>query len=69
LANQGFDFNRFIYEGIPFMRAADRNRRLAAVDKEPCRSEIAIQTPEDVLFVQQLVEQVAQWLQVTAALL
>ncbi len=64
LAGQGFDFNKFVYEGIPFMRAVDRDRRLAGLSREPCRSEISIHKTEDVEFVSSLVQQVSSWLKV-----
>ena len=67
LAGQGFDFNKFVYEGIPFMRAADRDRRLAGLSREPCRSEISIHKTEDVEFVASLVQQVSSWLKVRDA--
>lgn len=67
LAGQGFDFNKFVYEGIPFMRAADRDRRLGNLQREPCRSEISIHKADDVAFVEQLIAQVSAWLQVGLA--
>ncbi|BDA49408.1 Poly(A)-specific ribonuclease PARN [Coccomyxa sp. Obi] len=63
LASQGFDFNKFVYEGIPFMCVADRDRRLEGISREPCRSGISIHKPEDVAFVAALVQQVSAWLQ------
>lgn len=66
LASQGFDFNKFVYEGIPFMCVANRDRRLEGISREPSRSEISIHKPEDILFVAALVQQVSAWLQVSA---
>ncbi len=68
LASQGFDFNKFVYEGIPFMSVAERDRRLEGISREPSRSEISIHKPEDMDFVAALVQQVSAWLKVSGSI-
>jgi hypothetical protein len=65
LANQGFDFNKFIYEGVPLLRASDRDRHLARVDAEdstPPRPNIPLDKAENRELVDKLVAQVTEWL-------
>ena len=66
LANQGFDFNKFIYEGVPLLRASDRDRHLAKLDTEdaPARPEMSLAKAEDRELVDRLIQQVTEWLQV-----
>ncbi len=66
LANQGFDFNKFIYEGVPLLRASDRDRHLAKLDAEdtPGRPEMSLAKAEDRELVDKLIQQVTDWLQV-----
>lgn len=66
LANQGFDFNKFIYEGVPLLRASDRDRHLTRIDAEdsPGRPEMSLAKAEDRELVDKLIAQVAEWLKV-----
>lgn len=67
LANQGFDFNKFIYEGVPLLRASDRDRHLSKMDAEestPARPDIPIDKPENKELVDRLITQVTAWLKV-----
>ncbi|CAK0787612.1 hypothetical protein CVIRNUC_010834 [Coccomyxa viridis] len=65
LANQGFDFNKFVYEGVPLLRASDRDRHLSrmdAGDSAPSRPDIPLDKPENRELVDRLIAQVAEWL-------
>ena len=67
LANQGFDFNKFVYEGVPLLRASDRDRHLSrmdAGDSAPARPDIPLDKPENRELVDRLIAQVAEWLKV-----
>ena len=71
LANQGFDFNKFVYEGVPLLRASDRDRHLSrmdAGDSAPPRPDIPLDKPENRELVDRLIAQVAQWLKVRGTL-
>ena len=64
LANQGFDFNKFIYEGVPLLRAFDRDMHVAKADAEdaPGRPEMSLAKPEDRALADRLIAQVTEWL-------
>ena len=67
LANQGFDFNKFVYEGVPLLRASDRDRHLSSMDagdSAPARPDIPLDKPENRELVDRLIAQVAEWLKV-----
>lgn len=66
LASQGFDFNKFIYEGVPLLRASDRDRHLTKIDAEdsPGRPEMSLAKAEDKELVDKLIARVTEWLQV-----
>lgn len=67
LANQGFDFNKFIYEGVPLLRASDRDCHLARVDAEdstPPRPDIPLDKAENRELVDKLMAKVTEWLKV-----
>ncbi len=68
LASQGFDFNKFIYEGVPLLRASDRDRHLTKIDAEdsPGRPEMSLAKAEDRELVDKLIAQVTEWLKVTS---
>lgn len=71
LANQGFDFNKFVYEGVPLLRASDRDRHLSrmdAGDSAPSRPDIPLDKPENRELVDRLIAQVAEWLKVRGTL-
>ena len=71
LANQGFDFNKFVYEGVPLLRASDRDRHLSrmdAGDSAPPRPDIPLDKPENRELVDRLIAQVAEWLKVRGTL-
>ncbi|KAK9818287.1 hypothetical protein WJX72_010105 [[Myrmecia] bisecta] len=61
LADQGFDFNKFIRQGVPFMPLEVRDAKLARIDQAPEWNPIAIKKPEDVEFVARLVAKVKEW--------
>lgn len=61
LAGQGFDFNKWIYHGVPFMPAEWRDKQLGSLNKTQDRREITIQRADDKVFVKSLQEQVANW--------
>ena len=72
LANQGFDFNKFVYEGVPLLRASDRDRHLSrmdAGDSAPARPDIPLDKPENRELVDRLIAQVVEWLKVWGSLL
>lgn len=50
------------------MRLSDRDLRLAALERDHTRRDISIHTPEDIRFVQELVDQVSEWLKVVFSL-
>lgn len=66
LANQGFDFNKFIYEGVPLLRASDRDMHLAKMDAQeaPAKPDILLNKPEDRELADRLISQVTEWLKV-----
>ena len=66
LANQGFDFNKFIYEGVPLLRASDKDMHLTKIDAEdsPGRPEMSLAKAEDRELVEKLIAQVTEWLKV-----
>ena len=73
LASQGFDFNKFIYEGVPLLRASDRDRHLSkmnagADEAAPARPDIPLDKPENRELVDRLIAQVAEWLKVCGIL-
>ncbi|KAL3134934.1 hypothetical protein ABBQ32_007896 [Trebouxia sp. C0010 RCD-2024] len=61
LAGQGFDFNKWIYQGVPFMPDEWRKKQIATIDKTQDRREISLQRDDDKAFVQSLKEQVQAW--------
>jgi CAF1 family ribonuclease len=66
LAEQGFDFNKMINDGIPSLPAAVRDRkldRLASRRSQP-RGQIALDKPEDARFAADLVRCATLWLEV-----
>ncbi|KAK9832693.1 hypothetical protein WJX81_000845 [Elliptochloris bilobata] len=63
LAGQGFDFNKFVYEGVSSMPAALRDERLATVRAAVRSNEIKISRPDDAALVEALVARVSAWLQ------
>ena len=71
MANQGFDFNKFIYEGVPLLRASDRDRHLAQIDTEELpstRPDIPLDKAENRELVNKLIAQVTEWLKVSGML-
>ncbi|GIL80439.1 hypothetical protein Vretifemale_9634 [Volvox reticuliferus] len=71
LASQGFDFNRCIYDGVPFIPVKQRDEMLRQLDRdtntvlgggEGPRHDVELTKPEDQMFVQELVESVREWL-------
>ncbi|GIL60258.1 hypothetical protein Vafri_14886 [Volvox africanus] len=71
LASQGFDFNRCIYDGVPFIPVKQRDEMLRQLDRdtntvlgagEGPRNHVELTKPEDQMFVQELVESVRDWL-------
>lgn len=70
LAGQGFDFNRCIYDGVPFMPVRQRDDLLRRVTQPPRDGEgapnsdndVALTKPDDIAFVQGLLAQVNEWL-------
>lgn len=68
LASQGFDFNKFISQGIAFMPLQYRDARLAQVEQQaqPAQEQqgdIPIKSAADQLFVEALIADVTSWLQ------
>ena len=69
LADQGFDFNKCIRQGISSMPATLRDEALARVQQqqqEPPHQyhEAALTKTDDILFVQETTSQILAWLQV-----
>ena len=63
LSQCNFDFNKWIYDGIPYTTIALRDARLLALDAErKQRDDIVVSKKEDVEFVNETVETVKQWL-------
>ncbi|GLC47457.1 hypothetical protein PLESTM_002076300, partial [Pleodorina starrii] len=74
LASQGFDFNRCIYDGVPFMPVRQRDELLRQIDRDNGgggggaggegggRADVALTKPEDQAFVQGLLASVHEWL-------
>ncbi|KAG2424232.1 hypothetical protein HYH02_015217 [Chlamydomonas schloesseri] len=69
LASQGFDFNRCIYDGVPFMPVRQRDELLRQVDSDRGgaeggggRADVVLSKPEDIAFVEGLLTTVREWL-------
>ena len=64
LASQGFDFNKFVHDGVPYLPAEIRDAKLRGVnqDRDRNRPDIVISKPEDVAFVKAAVERIRAWL-------
>lgn len=63
LKRHNFDFNRFIYYGIPFLRLdvfAKEKQNLAPRRRD--RDPIVLSRPEDIDFVQRQLEKVTEWI-------
>ncbi|KAG2427674.1 hypothetical protein HXX76_012323 [Chlamydomonas incerta] len=74
LASQGFDFNRCIYDGVPFMPVRQRDELLRQVDGDRggnegggARADVVLSKPEDIAFVEGLLTTVREWLAAGAA--
>ncbi|KAF6265217.1 hypothetical protein COO60DRAFT_1035218 [Scenedesmus sp. NREL 46B-D3] len=64
LASHGFDFNRCISQGVPYMPVRTRDFQLLQVNRsnEPRGDPVVASSANDQAFVAQLVETVADWL-------
>lgn len=66
--DQGFDFNRWVRDGISYLAAAERDmlqgRLASAASGHDDRPGISVHKPDDVQFVAELLAQVAAWLEV-----
>lgn len=64
LAKCHFDFNKWIYEGIPYIPSSLRDIKLKKVNesKESSRPDIVPSNPRDVDFVKNLIKAVRRWL-------
>ncbi|MEW5316777.1 MAG: hypothetical protein WDW38_008127 [Sanguina aurantia] len=66
LASQGFDFNKFVYQGVPYIpaKALEKQQQSLARDngERHRRSDIAVTKPEDQAYVAALVADVTRWL-------
>ncbi|PNH12351.1 Poly(A)-specific ribonuclease PARN [Tetrabaena socialis] len=71
LASQGFDFNRCIYDGIPFMPVRQRDELLRQLERDygggaegggGGGNDVVLSKAEDIAFVQGLVASVREWL-------
>eukprot|EP00884_Botryococcus_braunii_P014566 jgi/Botrbrau1/2310/Bobra.101_2s0130.2 len=62
LAGEGFDFNKWVGEGIRYLPQSDVEKRLAALEQPKSFEPIQIVKAEDMAFVDDLVAQVSRWL-------
>lgn len=62
LGNCGFDFNKWVCDGVGYLPINLRDARLAAVDAIPNRREISLTKDADVEFVRDMVEEIRTWL-------
>lgn len=62
LMEHGFDFNKWIHDGIPFMPGSLRDKKLQFVEAAPRRSEIVPMSEEDKMLVADLKLNVRRWL-------
>lgn len=63
LSEHHFDFNKWIYKGIPYMPGSLRDKKLQMVDIPPRRNEIVPMAEEDKMLVADLRMTVRKWLQ------
>ncbi|KXZ50071.1 hypothetical protein GPECTOR_18g5 [Gonium pectorale] len=67
LASQGFDFNRCIYDGVPFMPVRQRDEQLRQLDRDFSSggggNDVVLSKPEDIAYVEGLLGQVRAWLE------
>ena len=72
LSEQGFDFNRWIRDGVSYLPAGDcdmlRHRLTSAANRKDDRPTITVQKEEDVQFVNELVAQVSAWSEVRSVI-
>uniref|UniRef100_A0A383V5Q0 Uncharacterized protein n=1 Tax=Tetradesmus obliquus TaxID=3088 RepID=A0A383V5Q0_TETOB len=64
LASHGFDFNRCISQGVPYMPVRTRDFQLLQVNRsnEPRGDPVVVSSDEDKAFVAELVQMVSDWL-------
>ncbi|KAG2487082.1 hypothetical protein HYH03_014327 [Edaphochlamys debaryana] len=68
LASQGFDFNRCIYDGVPFMPVRQRDEALRQLGRDSDEDgasrgpDVALTQPQDIEFVEGLLNTVREWL-------
>ena len=62
LSEHKFDFNKWIYDGIPYMPASLRDRKLELVETPQRRNEIVPMAEEDKMLVADLKVTVRKWL-------
>jgi len=62
LSQHQFDFNKWIYHGIPYMPGSLRDKKLQMVDSPPRRNEIVPMAEEDKMLVADLRVSVRKWL-------
>lgn len=61
LSSHGFDFNKFIYEGISYLPVKWRDERLSELDVEAAKAYVAV-TADEKLFASALEAEVKIWL-------
>lgn len=62
LGKCGFDFNKWVCDGVGYLPISMRDAKLAAVDAVSSRREIPLTKDADVEFVRQMVEDIRAWL-------
>lgn len=66
---QGFDFNRWVKDGVSYLPAGERDmlraRLASAASGHDERPGISVHKPDDVQFVAELAAQVTEWLEVS----
>lgn len=62
LASQGFDFNKVVYEGVPFMSVRTRDWILSRIDRPNESRSVEVTKPEDVTFLAELKDKVLEWM-------
>ncbi len=64
LSGEGFDFNKWVRDSIPYVSAHERDKRLARLEQPQQFDQIRVIKPEDEAFVERLIRQVSEWLRV-----
>eukprot|EP00798_Chlamydomonas_sp_ICE-L_P007191 gene7191-299_t len=64
LASQNFDFNKWIYKGVPFLNMKEREFRMRQLrqDGPRTRNEVVPTKEDDIRFVKDVIDQVKVWL-------